>query len=199
MHLHSLIIHGNCRNVERGWQETSDGFLVLRRHCVGELDSQHEEEIAVDEGVLVSRHAFVLHRFHHSQTCIRIGVRKDVHRAATTRFLGCQNLFSRRLLEVGTLTIYHKGTDINALAFQLGLTCLLQSVHICCIRLRHIVNVWSICILDHLPLHLVLIVCKRVKASSHGLHDVPWRSLYQQCPAIKVLEFHLKATQSFHE
>mmetsp|Transcript_49675 Transcript_49675/g.142111 ORF Transcript_49675/g.142111 Transcript_49675/m.142111 type:complete len:251 (-) Transcript_49675:1002-1754(-) len=144
--------------VERRGQQCAHGLLGIRREALRELDRQHQEEVPVDEGALVGRHALVLHGLHNASIVPGVRVHCQVHGAALPRLLGCEDLLARALLEVGAAVRDDEGADVDALTLQLRLTGLLKGVHVDRVGLRDIVDVGAVGVLDGLPLNLSLAV-----------------------------------------
>mmetsp|Transcript_65287 Transcript_65287/g.116374 ORF Transcript_65287/g.116374 Transcript_65287/m.116374 type:complete len:232 (-) Transcript_65287:395-1090(-) len=153
----------------------------------------------MDERILVGWHPFVFDSLHHPKVAFGIRICDDVHRAAAPILLRREHFLPRALLEVGALAVDYENANVDAFALQLRLTCFFQGINISDVSLCNALDIWAICILDHLPFHFAFFVFKWIKSLGHRLNDFTWFCLDKQLPAVKMCNVHLKPTQSLHE
>mmetsp|Transcript_101672 Transcript_101672/g.180578 ORF Transcript_101672/g.180578 Transcript_101672/m.180578 type:complete len:242 (-) Transcript_101672:913-1638(-) len=184
MHLYVFVVLTPRSFIERWRQQFGKFCLDIFSQLIGELDGEDQEEVAVNERVLVGRHALVLDSFHEPKASLCILVGYDVHRASFFGLLRAHSFFASALLEVCPSTIHHKAADVDAFSLQLRLARLLQRVHICSLCFCNIVERWCVEVFKGLPFGLVILLRQRVESLRHGLHNLPRQSLDFQLPAI---------------
>merc|ERR1719326_204728 len=181
--------HGLEQRGLRGGRERARG---------GELDREHEEEVAKLERVAQPRHALALDRLHHARALARDRVLHEEEPRAAPRAHARERLRARAALELGAAVGDDERADVLVLELA-ALDRLLAHVRVVRVRARDALDVVrEVDVLAHLPLGLVRgLLLERVEA--HRPHDVARPRLDPELAAVEVLELERKAAQRVRE